>query len=93
MRKKNLKMIVVLLMVSILLMPVSGMETSAATTPNVTKSTKAAKVKKPAQVKNLKKVKISTKYYKKKKNSLNCQAICSAKIKFNKVKGATGYQV
>ena len=57
------------------------------------KATTTAKVKKPGQVKNLKKVKISTKYYKKKKNSLNCQAICSAQIKFSKVKGATGYQV
>ena len=43
-----------------------------------TKAAKSAKVKKPGQVKGLKKVKVGK---------------SSVKIKFNKVKGATGYQV
>lgn len=100
MKKSTMVSIVIMLAFAILLTSAtavinqtksSAVEDDAA--PNVTKSTKAAKVKKPGQVKGLKKVKISTKYYKKEKGKLNCQAICSAKIKFSKVKGATGYQV
>ena len=44
------------------------------------------KVKKPGQVKGLKKVKVSPKWNGRRRT-------VSAKIKFNKVKGATGYQV
>lgn len=47
---------------------------------------KAAKVKKPDQVKGLKKVKESCKWD-------GYRNISSVKIKFNKVKGATGYQI
>lgn len=54
---------------------------------NDTKATKATtKVKKPGQVKGLKKVKESCKWD-------GYRNISSVKIKFNKVKGATGYQV
>lgn len=54
---------------------------------NGTKATKATtKVKKPGQVKGLKKVKESCKWD-------GYRNISSVKIKFNKVKGATGYQV
>lgn len=51
-----------------------------------TKAAKSAKAKKPGQVKNLKKVKLRT------YSSLG-RKISSVKIKFNKVKGATGYQI
>ena len=51
-----------------------------------TKASKAAKVKKPGQVKGLKKVKEYCKWD-------GYRNISSVKIKFNKVKGATGYQV
>ena len=51
-----------------------------------TKAAKAAKVKKPGQVKGLKKVKESCKWD-------GYRNISSVKIKFNKVKGATGYQL
>lgn len=54
---------------------------------NDTKGAKAStKVKKPGQVKGLKKVKESCKWD-------GYRNISSVKIKFNKVKGATGYQV
>lgn len=53
-----------------------------------TKAAKATKVKKPGQVKTLKKVNV--KNYYDKKSEANA---ASAKIKFSKVKGATGYQV
>lgn len=56
---------------------------------NDTKGAKATtKVKKPGQVKTLKKVNV--KNYYDKKSEANA---ASAKIKFSKVKGATGYQV
>ncbi len=51
-----------------------------------TKASKATKVKKPAQVKGLKKVKEYCKWD-------GYRNISYVKIKFNKVKGATGYQV
>lgn len=51
-----------------------------------TKASKAAKVKKPGQVKGLKKVKEYCKWD-------GYRNISYVKIKFNKVKGATGYQV
>lgn len=51
-----------------------------------TKAAKATKVKKPGQVKGLKKVKEYCKWD-------GYRNISSVKIKFNKVKGATGYQV
>lgn len=51
-----------------------------------TKAAKVAKVKKPGQVKGLKKVKEYCKWD-------GYRNISSVKIKFNKVKGATGYQV
>ena len=50
------------------------------------KKTTTTKVKKPGQVKNLKKVKVNSKWDGRRR-------VVSAKIKFNKVKGATGYQV
>lgn len=56
---------------------------------NDTKGAKAStKVKKPGQVKTLKKVNVRTYYDKKSKRNVS-----TAKIKFSKVKGATGYQV
>lgn len=56
---------------------------------NDTKGAKAStKVKKPGQVKALKKVNVKTYYDKKSKRNVS-----TAKIKFSKVKGATGYQV
>lgn len=51
-----------------------------------TKASKSTKVKKPGQVKGLKKVKTSCKWD-------GCENSSSIKIKFNKVKGATGYQI
>ena len=51
-----------------------------------TKAVKSAKVKKPGQVKGLKKVKTSCKWDGYRNDS-------SIKIKFNKVKGAIGYQI
>ena len=50
------------------------------------KKTTTTKVKKPGQVKGLKKVKVSAKWDGRRR-------VVSAKIKFNKVKGAAGYQV
>ena len=50
------------------------------------KKTATTKVKKPGQVKGLKKVKVSPKWNGRRR-------VVSAKIKFNKVKGAAGYQV
>lgn len=84
MKKKRIRMMVVLVVLAILLMPVTGMETHAATPKSTIKAT--TKVKKPGQVKGLKKVKESCKWD-------GYRNISSVKIKFNKVKGATGYQV
>lgn len=50
------------------------------------KKTTTTKVKKPGQVKGLKKVKATCKWDGARNN-------CTLKIKFNKVKGATGYQI
>ncbi|MEH2941319.1 hypothetical protein VSQ32_00205 [Lachnospiraceae bacterium KK002] len=84
MKKKRIRMMVVLVVLAILLMPVTGMETHAATPKSTIKAT--TKVKKPGQVKGLKKVKESCKWD-------GYRNISYVKIKFNKVKGATGYQV
>lgn len=84
MKKKRIRMMVVLVVLAILLMPVTGMETHAATPKSTIKAT--TKVKKPGQVKGLKKVKEYCKWD-------GYRNISSVKIKFNKVKGATGYQV
>lgn len=81
MKKKSLKMVVVLLLFTVLFVPFSKVETHAATQKKST-----AKVKKPAQVKGLKKVKEYCKWD-------GYRNISYVKIKFNKVKGATGYQV
>ena len=96
MKKSTMVSIVIMLAFAILLTSATAVinqTRSSAVEDDATPAPKTAKVKKPGQVKGLKKVKISTKYYKKEKGKLNCQAICSAKIKFSKVKGATGYQV
>lgn len=86
MKKKRIRMMVVLVVLAILLVPVPGMESHAATPKSTAKAT--TKVKKPGQVKTLKKVNVKT-YYDKK----NEQNVSTAKIKFSKVRGATGYQV
>ena len=54
------------------------------------KATTTTKVKKPGQVKGLKKVKDTCKWENHGRSSVN---VSSMKIKFNKVKGATWYQV
>lgn len=77
-------MMVVLLVFAMLLVPVPGMESHAATPKSTAKAT--TKVKKPGQVKGLKKVKEYCKWD-------GYRNISYVKIKFNKVKGATGYQV
>ena len=96
MKKSTMISVVVMLIFAVALTSVTAVVNqtkSSAVEDDVAPAPKTAKLKKPGQVKGLKKVKISTKYYKKEKGKLNCQAICSAKIKFNKVKEATGYQV
>lgn len=84
MKKKRIRMMVVLLVFAMLLVSVTGMESHAATPKSTAKAT--TKVKKPGQVKGLKKVKEYCKWD-------GYRNISSVKIKFNKVKGATGYQV
>lgn len=86
MKKKRIRMMVVLLVFAMLLVSVTGMESHAATPKSTAKA--STKVKKPGQVKTLKKVNVKT-YYDKK----NEQNVSTAKIKFSKVRGATGYQV
>ena len=54
------------------------------------KTTTTAKVKKPGQVKGLKKVKDTCKW---EDHGYSSRNVSSMKIKFNKVKGATGYQI
>lgn len=73
MKKKSLRMVIVLLFFAIMLVPFFGMETYAKTT-------------KPAQVKGLKKGKMSCKWD-------GYRNVSSVKISFKKVKGATGYQI
>ena len=86
MKKKRIRMMVVLLVFAMLLVPVPGMESHAATPKSTAKA--STKVKKPGQVKTLKKVNVKTYYDKKSERNVS-----TAKIKFSKVKGATGYQV
>lgn len=86
MKKKRIRMMVVLLVFAMLLVSVTGMESHAATPKSTAKA--STKVKKPGQVKTLKKVNVKTYYDKKSKRNVS-----TAKIKFSKVKGATGYQV
>ena len=54
------------------------------------KATTTTKVKKPGQVKGLKKVKDTCKW---EDHGYSSRNVSSMKIKFNKVKGATGYQI
>ena len=86
MKKKRIRMMVVFVVFAMLFMPITGMESYAATQKSTINAPKAAKVKKPAQVKGLKKVKEYCKWD-------GYRNISYVKIKFNKVKGATGYQV
>ena len=57
MKKKRIRMMVVFVVFAMLFMPITGMESYAATQKSTINAPKAAKVKKPAQVKGLKKVK------------------------------------
>ncbi len=86
MKKKRIRMMVVFVVFAMLFMPITGMESYAATQKSTINAPKAAKVKKPGQVKGLKKVKEYCKWD-------GYRNISYVKIKFNKVKGATGYQV
>ena len=74
-----------LLLFATVFMPFFKIDTNAAPAKGET-VTKAVKVKKPGQVKGLKKVKEYCKWD-------GYRNISYVKIKFNKVKGATGYQV
>ena len=60
MKKKRIRMMVVLLVFAMLLVPVPGMESHAATPKSTAKA--STKVKKPGQVKTLKKVNVKTYY-------------------------------
>ena len=85
MKKKSLRIVIVLLLFATVFMPFFKIDTNAAPAKGET-VTKAVKVKKPGQVKGLKKVKEYCKWD-------GYRNISYVKIKFNKVKGATGYQV
>lgn len=85
MKKKSLRIVIVLLLFATVFMPFFKIDTNAAPAKGET-VTKAVKMKKPGQVKGLKKVKECCKWD-------GYRNISSVKIKFNKVKGATGYQV
>lgn len=85
MKKKSLRIVIVLLLFATVFMPFFKIDTNAAPAKGET-VTKAVKVKKPGQVKGLKKVKESCKWD-------GYRNISSVKIKFNKVKGAIAYQI
>lgn len=90
MRKNFLKVMAVILLFTVVVnAPSVCIQSNAKTVQEKTAKLKAAtKVKKPGQVKGLKKVNVKTYYDKKGERNVS-----SAKIKFSKVKGATGYQV
>lgn len=85
MKKKSLRIVIVLLLFATVFMPFFKIDTNAAPAKGET-VTRAVKMKKPGQVKGLKKVKEYCKWD-------GYRNISYVKIKFNKVKGATGYQV